>query len=58
MRLTLILFILAAVCVVGIDALTEKNHSQSWDGPWFKEKELVRFEMGTSCPLYFPKDDS
>ncbi|WP_161598407.1 hypothetical protein [Pseudodesulfovibrio senegalensis] len=58
MRMIVLMAIVAVVGVVAIDSFFVRDSLFSSEKAWLSEPPLVRFEVGSSCPLYYPRDDS
>lgn len=54
MRMLVLMLILTACGVVAIDHFTAKK-SPLADEEWIPKQKLIRFEVGSSCPLYYPE---
>lgn len=57
MRILMILVLLTVCSVVAIDHFSTKK-SPLEDENWLSKEPLIRFEVGNSCPLYYPEKDS
>lgn len=56
-RILLLIAMLTVGSVLVIDELTHRESSLTNEN-WIPEKPLVRYESGSSCPLYYPREDS
>ncbi|GEM_PF-1454364 len=55
MRRLMFMLVLTITSVVAIDHFTTKK-SPLADEDWIPKEKLVRYEVGSSCPLYYPQD--
>ncbi len=56
MRILLFIVVLTILGVAGIEHVTGKK-SPLEDKDWIPRQNLIRFEVGSSCPLYYPKEE-
>ena len=58
MRMILVMAVVALGCVLVLDSFFARESLLTSKKVWLAEPPLVRIEVGSSCPLFYPEENS